>query len=417
MGVRATMWRVQRLRLLALTRIGAAIFLLLLGAQVYAAAAGATNLSNTAVQSNLQDLLANNPALAAQVQQTLAGTNAGASPTNADNSNTNASAGDQTQANASAPNNATNPTSNSTTPPSAGANGNANQPTTNQTDNNQATTTSDDNQTQDPWQSQDPNLKQMREQSFQNVTNQAFPLTPTQIQTLNNMLDDTQRAQAAAPYEAPPMPTSTSLLVNLDPGATPPVIRLSKGFVSSMVFVDSTGAPWPIEAYDLGNPAAFNIKWDNKSNTLMIQAMASYTYGNLAVRLQNLNTPVMLTLVPGQKQIDYRVDLRIQGLGPNAKPIIGGASNLPGQADQRLLDILDGIAPTGAKQLHVSGDIAEVWIKDNDLFVRTRFDLISPAWLSKMSSADGTNAYKLQPTPLLLVSRYGKVMQLKVEGL
>ncbi len=345
-----------------------------------AANSSANSLSNNDVQANLQSMLSQNPALAAQVQQTLAGTNTT----------------DATAQNPQTQNNA---------PATADTNAAA---TVNSPQNAQQVT--------NPWQSQDANTAAMRSQAFQGVANQAFPLTPDQIQTLNNMLDDTQRAQAASPYQSPPMPTSTSLLVNLDPGATPPVIRLSKGFVSSLVFVDSTGAAWPIEAYDLGNPGAFNIKWDAKSNTLMVQAMATYTYGNLAVKLQNLNTPVMLTLVPGQKQIDYRVDLRIQGMGPYAKPTIGG-SGLPGQADQQLLDILDGIAPPNAKQLQVDGGLVDAWILKNDLFVRTRFDLISPGWISKMSSADGTNAYKLQPTPLLLISRYGKVVSLKVEGL
>ena len=267
-----------------------------------------------------------------------------------------------------------------------------------------------------PWKATDQTEANARSAAFKDLANQAFPLSPEQIKQLNSMLDATQRAQAATPNDKPPMPTSTSLLVDLDPGATPPVIRLSRGFVSSLVFVDATGAAWPIESYDLGDPKSFNIQWNKKSNTLMIQAMSAYNYGNLAVKLQDMNTPIMLTLVPGQQQIDYRVDLRLPEKGPNAKASIEG-SGLPGQADKKLLDILDGISPRGAKRLDIAGGIAQAWELNDSLYVRTRFTLISPAWLSKMSSADGMNAYKLQLTPLLLVSRYGKVMQLKVEGM
>jgi intracellular multiplication protein IcmK len=267
-----------------------------------------------------------------------------------------------------------------------------------------------------PWQPKTEDEAKIRDQAFQNVANQAFPLSPDQIQTLNNMLDATKRAQAQAPNDRPPMPTSSSLIVNLSPGATPPIIRLSNGFVSSLVFIDSTGAPWPIEAYDLGNPSAFNIQWNKKSNTLMVQALSSYTYGNLAVKLEGMNTPVMLTLVPGQQQVDYRVDLRIQGMGPQAAPALAG-SGLPDQANKTLLDILDGISPQNSKKLQVSGGIAEAWQVDKILYVRTRFTLLSPAWVSKMSSADGMNAYELRITPLILVSRYGKVLELKIEGM
>jgi intracellular multiplication protein IcmK len=268
-----------------------------------------------------------------------------------------------------------------------------------------------------PWESADQTTKDARNDAFNTIANQAFPLTPDQIQTLNNMLDATQRAQAAAPNESPPQPTSTSLMVSLSPGSTPPVIRLSRGFVSSLVFIDSTGASWPIESYDIGNPNAFNITWDKKSNTLMVQARSAYTYGNLAVKLAMLNTPVMLTLVPGQKVVDYRVDLRIEGLGPNAQPGMQG-SGLPDQADPVLLNVLDGVPPDGAKRLSVSSNVVQVWVVGrNTMYVRTAFTLLSPAWLSKMSSADGMNAYQLQVTPMLLLSRYGKVLQIKVEGL
>ena len=68
----------------------------------------------------------------------------------------------------------------------------------------------------------------------------------------------------------------------------------------------------------------------------MVQARSTYTYGNLAVKLAMLNTPVMLTLVPGQKVVDYRVDLRIQGLGPNAAPGSIQSEGLPDQADPDL---------------------------------------------------------------------------------
>lgn len=260
-------------------------------------------------------------------------------------------------------------------------------------------------------------MQNIKNNAFDSVANQAFPLSPDQIKALNNMLDETQRAQAAAPHDSPPQPTSSSIMVNLSPGSTPPVIRLTHGFVSSLVFVDSTGAEWPIESYDIGNPNAFNISWDKKSNTLMIQARSSYTYGNLAIKLKELNTPVMLTLVPGQKVVDYRVDLRIEGLGPNAKPGMQ-SSGLPSQADPVLLNVLDGAPPEGAKRLSVSSNVVQVWVvNDKVMYVRTAFTLISPAWLSKMSSADGMNAYQLQVTPMLLLSRYGKVLQIKVEGL
>ena len=251
--------------------------------------------------------------------------------------------------------------------------------------------------------------------AFKDMTRSLYPLTPEQVVRLKQIYQTNEYAQASTPG-TPPKPTATSQFVNLSPGSTPPVIRLSQGFVSSLVFLDSTGAPWPIAAYDLGDPSAFNIQWDKTSNTLMIQAMKLYNYGNLAVRLRGLNTPVMLTLIPGQKAVDYRVDLRVQGYGPNAKsmPLEEG---IPPSANDLLLHVLDGVPPPGSSRLVVSGGDARAWLFGEKMYVRTNLTILSPGWLGSMTSADGTHAYEMQKSPVLLVSWHGKVMQLKVEGL
>jgi intracellular multiplication protein IcmK len=252
------------------------------------------------------------------------------------------------------------------------------------------------------------------ELAYEKVENQLFPMSEKNIKNLRSKYEDIELAKTAEP--SPPTPVATSQFVNLSPGSTPPVIRLAQGFVTSLVFLDSTGAPWPINAYDLGDPTTFNIQWDKTSNTLMIQSSKLYNYGNMAVRLEGLNTPVMLTLIPGQKEVDYRVDMRVQGLGPNAQmPVLG--DNLPPSANKMLLHVLDGVPPPGSTRLTVSGGDARAWLFKNKMYVRTNLTILSPAWLSSMVSADGMHAYEMQKSPVILVTWHGKVMQLKVEGL
>ncbi len=257
--------------------------------------------------------------------------------------------------------------------------------------------------------------QQIEELAFGNLAQQLFPLSPDEIIRIKQLYYSSELAQSTTPG-TPPKPTATSQFVNLSPGSTPPVIRLSQGFVSSLVFLDSTGSPWPISAYDLGDPASFNIQWDKTSNTLMIQAIKLYNYGNLAVRLKGLNTPVMLTLIPGQKAVDYRVDLRVEGYGPNAKnmPLDRG---LPPSASDILLHVLDGVPPEGSSRLVVSGGDARAWLFKEKIYLRTNLTILSPGWIESMTSADGMHAYQLQKAPVLLVSWHGKVMQLKIEGL
>ena len=249
--------------------------------------------------------------------------------------------------------------------------------------------------------------------AFNSMVQNALPMSPQQIQKLRSMYMASQFAASSTP-NTPPRPTATSTFVDLSPGATPPVIRLSQGFITSLVFVDSTGAAWPIESYDIGNPSAFNIQWDKTSNTLMIQSTVLYTYGNLAVKLRGLDTPVMITLIPGQKAVDYRVDMRVQGFGPNAKSFTG--STLPESTSSDLLNVLDGVPPANSRNLTVDGGDCQAWMAGGKMYVRTRLTVLSPGWTSTLSSADGMHAYEMQPAPMLLVSQNGQVSQLKVKG-
>lgn len=262
-----------------------------------------------------------------------------------------------------------------------------------------------------------PKQPSLSQRAFANVVEKQLPMTPEQIISLHNAFEETQKV-AANPPDVPARPATSSILVNLSPNSAPPVIRLGAGYISSLVFVDSTGQPWPIQAYSVGDPNAFNIQWDQKGNTLLVQADTFYKRSNLAVMLKDLNTPVMLTLLPGQTAIDYRVDLRIPGAGPNATYF---QADLPNAADPILLDVLNGVSLRGAKALRVIGgdNYSQAWLLNNKLYLRTSLTVISPAWKAIMSSIDGMHAYELQPSSVILALQKGKehVMKIVLEGL
>ena len=257
------------------------------------------------------------------------------------------------------------------------------------------------------------NQPSLGDQAFANTAHSLMPLSPNQIKQLRQRMNDSQ--QAAADYPGvPPKPTSSSISVNLSPGATPPVVRLRDGFVTSLVFLDSTGEPWPIQAYDIGDPGSFNVQWNQKGNTLLVQSNKAYKSGNLAVILKGDDTPVMVTLMPGQRAVDYRVDMRVPGLGPNASALQSG---LPDTANPQLLSFLNGIPPNGAKALQVQGGPCQAWTSGGHLYLRTQLTVLSPSWLASMSSPDGTHVYEIMKSPVVLASFRGKDVQLMIQGL
>jgi intracellular multiplication protein IcmK len=89
---------------------------------------------------------------------------------------------------------------------------------------------------------------------------------------------------------------------------------------------------------------------------------------------------------------------------------------LPNPADGELLNVLDNVPPPNATRLTIPGGGASAWLSNGKMYLRTRFVLLSPGYLSVMKSPDGTYAYELQKTPSILVSQYGKPVELRVQG-
>lgn len=266
----------------------------------------------------------------------------------------------------------------------------------------------------------------LQTEAFSSLPSIVAPLTPDQVKEIRQLYNNMQRAGVYEGGDAPSRPTSSSLVVNLSPGATPPVVRLSAGYVTSLVFLDRQSKPWPIKAYSIGNPSAFNIQWNKETpkedklsntmlNTLLIQAQTLYKPANLAVVLQGLNVPVMITLIPGQQVVDYRVDMHIPRSGPFGDPV---ADTLPGHSvNNVVMDVLNNVTPSAAVRLHVKGGEADAWKINGHLYVRTRLKVISPGWMSSISGADDmVHVYELPQAPVLLAIDNGRVIKLTIEG-
>ncbi len=263
----------------------------------------------------------------------------------------------------------------------------------------------------------------VNEEAFDALSETISPLNSDQVKKVRRLWNESQR-MATFTGETPPVPTNSSMMVNLDNGSLPTVIRLSAGYVSVISFFDATGQIWPIKGYDIGNPSAVNIVWnqpqsgedieDSHSNTLLMQAQTIYKTTNMVVMLQGLSTPILLEIVPGQKAIDYRLDLQVPRLGPFAKET---AFDIPTSANPVMLDILNNIPPNKSVQAHVQGGEAQAWIYKKKMYVRTPLEIISPAWMAKINGAnDSMHVYELPVTSALVALNNGKVVKLQVEG-
>lgn len=204
--------------------------------------------------------------------------------------------------------------------------------------------------------------------------------------------------QGSSPYPTPPKPVTRTLFVNLDPGISPPILRLAQGQQTSIVFSDTAGNPWKIEKQSL-NRTLFqdgykdDVDSSKQSNVITLEALKPAAYGNVTVTLKGLATPVIFVLSSGQPEVDMRIDAQIPGHNPDAanKTMVSGMPAI----DEDLGYFLDGVPPKEAERLKVTGlKDAEAWFYKDSLYVRAKADAQYPAYLSAARSTSGLSVYR-----------------------
>lgn len=256
---------------------------------------------------------------------------------------------------------------------------------------------------------------EIRQDAFHAALSGLLPLRPSEIRQLLEYYDQTREAVEVPVYPYP-KPEVNVLSLSLDPGVTPPVIKVATGHVTTLSLLDVTGAPWPIQ--DVSWAGNFEIvEPEEGGHVIRITPMSDFTYGNISLRLITLKTPITFTLQTHRDAVQYRVDARVPQYGPFASsPLIDTSlSSVAGDAD--ITAILDGAPPSGAERLTVSGvdGRTTAWRFNGKTYVRTPLTLLSPGWDASVRSADGTSVYALANSPVLLLSDQGRVMRAHID--
>lgn len=206
---------------------------------------------------------------------------------------------------------------------------------------------------------------------------------------------------------------------HLSPGSTSPVVRVSANRTTTIVLTDMAGQPWPIVNFDGLSVQDFDVKRIDRPAPdgfmLSITPKGQFASGNLVLVLKDLNSTLSIDFVPAQKEFDSRTEIRVQAKGPNTQLLAAG---LPESVDTNLLSVLQGVAPSHTKELRTSSPAVQAWLTGSgDMYVRTRYRVMSPAFTQVTSSPDGTFAYKMVAVPVVYYkTQDGKDGEFSVEG-
>nr|WP_314477348.1 DotH/IcmK family type IV secretion protein [uncultured Pseudomonas sp.] len=227
-------------------------------------------------------------------------------------------------------------------------------------------------------------------------------LTPAQLELIKTLWLEREKQKANA-YVSPAKPVTRTLALNLDPGVSPPIVRLSKGQQSSIVFSDYAGQPWMIQNVSI-NRELFRDGRERGSqngqdgtavptNILTLDPATAAAYGNVTVTLRGLATPIILILAAGQDEVDMRVDAKVPGRNPDAVARIS-LLQMP-SIDDSLAYFLDGVPPKEAQRLKVTGlDGVEAWRYGPNMYVKAKADAQYPAYTNAARSTTGVAVYR-----------------------
>lgn len=257
--------------------------------------------------------------------------------------------------------------------------------------------------------------RQAREAAFEAALTGMFPMNTDEIlRFLEKYRENREVTQSR--IGGIPKPEITLQTVSLDPGAEPPVIKLSPGHVTTLNILDVTGQPWPVRDVSWGGDFEV-IQPQEGEHVIRISPMRAHEVGNMSIQLLDLKTPVTFMLNTQLETVQYRFDARIPEYGPYAQaPLIEqGVTAVAGGED--ITSVLDGTPPARAKKLDVDGvdGRTTAFEIDGQVFVRTPLALLSPGWSSSVTSADGTTVYAIGQSPVLLLSDRGKMVRAMID--
>ncbi len=243
-----------------------------------------------------------------------------------------------------------------------------------------------------------------------------IPMTPEMIRDFRKRLDENQKAASEPPSGKRPRPVSDAIRLSLRPEQAASTIATAPDTASVISFYDRTGQAWPIASFVVGRADMFQVyALQEGSNKLAISALQPHGNSNLIVSLVEESRPIVFHLQTSQSTVLERRDITVEAYGPNAIHNPTTVSVQATASNSIMMAFVEGTAlPKGAVKLNSTDPELEVWDYGGDYYIRSPQTLISPSWRSALSGPGDIHAYRINKTPVVLLSRGGKIVSVRV---
>lgn len=249
---------------------------------------------------------------------------------------------------------------------------------------------------------------------------QTAPLTPAELTELMTKLHERQLAAGQNITGRPQArPVTSSELLDLSPGGTPPVVRVAVGQGAVLSFSDSAGRPWPLVE---------NLNFNSRAYTTKVLAPHLYAItlntrevAHVTVVLKDLPRPIVITVLPAQDETDYLKEYTIPRFVDGLPPPSVAASSREGALafnSQDLISYLYRTPPAGARSLTINGlpGVTAWQSAPGRMVVRTAGQVVIPAWSRRHAANDGVAVFELPLSPIVSITEGGALHRVSVGG-
>ena len=250
----------------------------------------------------------------------------------------------------------------------------------------------------------------------QKAAQDAIPLTPAMIEELARRYNATQQAEEQAVTQLA-APINRQINVSFAPGWRPASSTRSRAIRRRSASSTAPASPGRSSGTPTRNPAAisggtncnaqtnaggpsavaigFFVCTPTKgSNVLEITPISLAPRGGLVVSLEGAPKPLTFLLVSGGGRYDADLSVHVADRGPHAKVEIMTQPDAPDTGAPFLTGMLEGVPPADATPLAVEGVSPEglrAWRLGRNVYLRTRYTLLSPEWTASEAEA-GTHS-------------------------
>lgn len=272
----------------------------------------------------------------------------------------------------------------------------------------------------------------VKEKAFERQMEYSFPMTDDQIRRVNGKMENLEKAYRQSTNPVPdyvPAEATMSFGINAD---MPVVMLGAKGiYETSILFTDSTGAPWEISSFNVANSTEFMAYRSENINGNQLSLLTTAPFGvtSLTVNLKGSPSPLVFQLVTGQPEAYSIFNAKVAAVGPNAPKgsrfsNLGGISGQGFNSNDDLEELLTGVVPKGLKSLTLTGQNVGndtfAWASRDGqyIYIRTPKTINAPMPIDG-GRIGGTNdmIYQLKRTQLISFAHHGRDITVKVSGM